>query len=153
MGVIAFVTAHLTLLVASTPSWHMHKARRAPLSRFFSVAAIRDLERIIEHKVNTLTDGVRNVSKNKRVLRFDVAATALTLDVITDYCFGQSWGCLEDPNFAPEWKQTMTSLFEAVPVSKQFPWILAPMSALPLAVIRMMDPNLAMFFGAKIVCM
>lgn len=147
-----FDTGRLTITVASTPSWQIHKARRAPISRFFSVAAIRDLEQIIEHKVNLLTDGIRNtLSKNKRVLRIDVAATALTLDVITDYCFGQSWRCLEHPEFAPEWKQTMTNLFETVPISKQFPWLLAPISLLPLSIIRMMDPNMAMFFGAKLV--
>lgn len=87
----------------------------------------------------------------KESLRLDVAATALTLDVITDYSFGKSWGCLDAPGFAPQWKRVMTNLFEPVPVAKQFPWILTVMNSLPLWAIQRIDPDMGLFFKAKFV--
>ena len=138
------------LSVASTSSWHMHKARRAPLTPFFSTNAIRSLEEIITHKVDELTSGIRvQYLEQGRVLPVGTAFTALTLDVISDYCFGQSWSCIQTPEFAPEWKRTMTNGFEPVPIVKQFPWILKFMLALPPSVIEKISPEMALLGSAK----
>jgi hypothetical protein len=77
------------------------------------------------------------------------AFTALTLDVITDYCFRKNWKCLDDPDFSPHWKNTMTGLFEPVPVTKQFPWIMKVMNSLPRSTVEKMAPDMGLFFGAK----
>ena len=141
-----------TVAVASTSSWHVHKARRAPLTPFFSKTAVRNLESIVGHKVDQLIIGIRaQYLEQRRPLPVGVAFTALTLDVITDYCFGQSWRCLEAHDFAPEWKRTMTNLFEPVPVVKQFPWLLKLINALPPWVVEKMNPDIGVLNGAKAV--
>ena len=136
--------------VASTIDHQTHKARRAPLTPFFSKRAVDNLESTIRAKVDLMTDGIKKqYLQAGRILPVGVPFTALTLDVISDYCFGQSWRCLSAPDFAPEWKRTMTNLFEPVPVVKQFPWIAQIMGSLPRSVLRSINPDMAMFQGAK----
>lgn len=97
-----------------------------------------------------MTDGIEaQYMRTGKVLPVGTPFTALTLDVISDYCFGQSWRCLASPEFAPEWKRTMTNLFEPVPVIKQFPWIAQMMAALPMRALKSINPDMAMFQGAK----
>lgn len=43
----------------------------------------------------------------------------------------------------------MTNLFEPVPVIKQFPWIAQMMAALPMSALKSINPDMAMFQGAK----
>lgn len=136
--------------IASTVPYQLHRARRAPLGPFFSKRGIDNLEIIIRQKVDQLTHGIEEGYMNRgRILPVGVAFTALTLDVISDYCFGQSWRCLSAEDFAPEWKRVMTSLFEPVPIVKQFPILVRIMEALPLKVIQRLDPDMALFHGGK----
>ena len=97
-----------------------------------------------------MTDGIEGqYLQTGRILEVGVPFTALSLDVISDYCFGQSWRCLSAPEFAPAWKRTMTNLFEPVPIAKQFPWILQIMKAIPLWALKKMNPDMAMFQSGK----
>lgn len=136
--------------VASTIDSELHRARRAPLTPFFSKRAVDTLEKSIGAKVDQMTEGIeRQYLSTGQVFTLGVALTALTLDVISDYCFGQSWRCLSAPDFAPEWKRTMTTLFEPVPMFKQFPWIAQLMGSLPRNIVEKMNPDMAMFQGAR----
>ncbi len=97
-----------------------------------------------------MTDGIeRQYLGAGKVFNLGVPFTALTLDVISDYCFGQSWRCLSAPDFAPEWRRTMTNMFLPVPVFKQFPWIAQLLGMFPKSLIAKMDPDMAMFLGAR----
>jgi cytochrome P450 len=136
--------------IASTIHYAQHKARRSAITQFFSKQAVNNLESIIGAKVNQLTNGIEREFRQKgQVLNTGIAFTALTLDVISDYCFGQSWRCLERPDFAPEWKKTMTNLFEPVPVMRNFPWIMGFMQSLPDWVMAKMAPDMVIFAEAK----
>jgi hypothetical protein len=55
----------------------------------------------------------------------------LTLDIISNYCFGESWNCLGNDKLATEWKITLDEVFEKASLIMHFPWILAAMNALP----------------------
>ncbi|KIW19962.1 hypothetical protein PV08_00537 [Exophiala spinifera] len=136
--------------IASTIPHQLHKARRAPLAPFFSKRGVDNLESVVRQKVDQLTHGIEEgYMKRGKILPVGVAFTALTLDVISDYCFGQSWRCLFAEDFAPEWKRVMTNLFEPVPIVKQFPILVQIMDALPLKVIKKLDPDMGLFHGAK----
>lgn len=136
--------------IASTVPHMQHRARRSALNQFFSKSAVNSLASIIEAKVEQLAEGIdREFLQKGRLLDIGIAFTALTLDVISDYCFGQSWRCLADPSFAPEWKRTMTNLFEPVPVMRSFPWIMSIMQSLPAWVMAKMAPDMMIFQDAK----
>lgn len=59
---------------------------------------------------------------------------------------------LEDPQFSPEWRRTMTGLFEPVPLVKQFPWINWAMALLPRSTVEKIAPDIGRFLSAKDVC-
>lgn len=40
------------------------------------------------------------------------AFAAVTMDVVTDYAFGTSYKCLEDPDFAAMWPEAVDSVSE-----------------------------------------
>lgn len=138
-------------LVAQTASREIHRMRRTPLAPFFSKRAVNDLEPILHEKVERLCSGIRGFMQRREPLNVGVAFTALTLDVITDYCFRKSWNCLSKPDFSPQWKRAMTGLFEPVPVMKQFPWIAKFMNMLPRSLVGKMAPDLLLFLDAKAV--
>jgi hypothetical protein len=72
--------------VASTINHQLHKARRAPLTPFFSKRAVNSLEGNIRSKVDEMTNGIETqFLRTGRILTLGVPCTALTLDVISDY--------------------------------------------------------------------
>ena len=120
------------------------------MNPFFSKRGVDNLESTIRAKVDQMTDGIdRQYMQTGRMLMVGIPFTALTLDVISDYCFGQSWRCLSAPDFAPEWQRTMTNLFDPVPIMKQFPLIPQIMGMLSIDMLKKIDPDIAMFQGAK----
>jgi hypothetical protein len=135
--------------IATTESRDLHRMRRAPLMPFFSKRSVNALEPGIIEKVEQLSAGVEGFMQRGEVLNIGVAATALTLDVITEYCFSKGWNCLDDPHFSPNWKRAMTGLFEPVPVTKQFPQINQFMAMLPRSLVVKMAPDIGLFFKAK----
>lgn len=119
------------------------------MTPFFSKRAVNQLEHTIKVKVDQLTEEIEKQYLGPgKVLPVGAAFTALTLDVISDYCFGQSWRCLTQQDFAPQWRRSMTN-FDLVPVVKQFPWIVPVLEALPRSVLARMSPDFALFLAAK----
>jgi cytochrome P450 len=86
--------------VSTTISQELHRIRKAPLLPFFSKRAVVELEPLIRAKVDQICAGMKNFMEQGEPLILGRAFTALTLDVITDYCFRNSWNCLDDPEFS-----------------------------------------------------
>lgn len=129
----------------STLDRNLHKNRRGALTRFFSKRSVLALEPLLVEKVEQLSIGIDTYFEKGRILHADTAFGALSLDVITEYCFDQCFNCLLDPDFAPEWKQTMTSLFEAVPLLRNFGSIAGKLPALPHWILEKISPNVDKF--------
>jgi cytochrome P450 len=85
--------------VAFTPEHDIHRNRRAALAPFFSRRTVVQLESNIAAKVQTLCDRFSGFAKTSEVVRLDGAYSALTTDVITDYCFGKAYGYLNEHDF------------------------------------------------------
>jgi cytochrome P450 len=60
-----------------------------------------------------------------------VAYSAFTLDVISNYCFGESWGCLRNAELAEKWKYTLDDAFEKANLIPHMPWLLNVLNMLP----------------------
>lgn len=86
---------------------------------------------------------------SETILPIGTAFTALTLDVITEYCFGKSWNCLDQPDFSQHWKDIMTNLFVPIPLIKQFPWILQTLNLIPSRLTFKLSPDMARMPMAK----
>lgn len=68
------------------------------------------------------------------------AYAALTTDVITEYCFSTSYGCLEEEAWRWEWPQAMVESTRACHLNKQFKWLFPAMQATPKCMVKRLNP-------------
>lgn len=97
----------------STVSHSVHRKRRSAFGKFFSPAMIRKLEPTLQGLVNSLCSKVEAGVKLGKKVNLVHAFSALTQDVITEYCFAKCRGVLEMDDFAPhyyEWMQVHCTL-------------------------------------------
>ncbi|KAK7697934.1 hypothetical protein SLS64_013021 [Diaporthe eres] len=144
--------------LASAGSHALHRARRAAVNPYFSRAAIAQLEaESIRAKVELLCERLREhasspsaaAGEGEEVVDVGAAMTALTLDVISEYCYGDCYDCLRDPAFAPQWKRAMQGGFESTNVTKHFIWLLRLVNSLPAWLAVKMNPDIAVFVEWK----
>lgn len=149
--------------LASAGPHALHRARRAAVNPYFSRAAIAQLEaesirakvgllceRLQEHvSSSSAAAGAGAVGGEEEVVDVGAAMTALTLDVITEYCYGDCYDCLRDPAFAPQWKRAMQGVFESTNVTKHFIWLLRLVNSLPAWLAVRMNPDIAVFVQCK----
>ncbi|PNS16982.1 Isotrichodermin C-15 hydroxylase [Sphaceloma murrayae] len=135
--------------IAQASDPELHRLRRAPLNAFFSKRSILNLESIVKHNVELLSEGFDSFLQRRQPLHVGTALTALGIDVITDYAFGQSWGCLQDANFSPSWKATMMFLLRAVPILKHIHWLFRPLNKLAETRLTSLNPNLVSYSGFR----
>lgn len=145
--------------LASAGPHSLHRARRAAVNPYFSKAAIAGLEaESIRAKVELLCERLREHASSspaaagpgaEEVVDVGAAMTALTMDVICEYCYGECYDCLRDPAFAPQWKQAMQGGFESTNVTKHFIWLLRLINSLPDWLAVKMSPDIAIFVEWK----
>lgn len=136
--------------VASATAHAKHKERRAAINPFFSKKAIDELEGKTKEKVNLMCKQIsKDYASTGKILDLGTAFTAVTLDVITEYCFDKSLNCLLEKEFASRWKKFMTALFDPTPVFKHFPLIMKTMSSLPRSITLKMIPEFSAFFQCQ----
>ena len=81
-----------------------HRKRRQPLSTFFSKRNIQNLEKtLVRRKVLELCDSLAEARQSSAIVNLIVTMSALTMDVISEYCFGEDIDTLRDPALAEEW--------------------------------------------------
>jgi cytochrome P450 len=131
--------------VASTVQHDLHRLRRGALNPFFSKKAVTALQEITRNKVDEMCMRMKDYSGQDKILDLGTAFTAVTLDVITKYCYDSCLNCVSQPDFAPQWKKLMGGLFEPVPVTKHFPWVLKILQSLP----RSWNPDFEPFLECR----
>lgn len=107
------------------------------------------LEPVITGKVEILCHGIRGCYERGEVVQLDAAYMALTLDVITGYCFGNSWGALENPDSWRKWHRVMYEGFEAAILDRHLPWLVMLMATMPIWLTEKLNPDIATFVRVK----
>ncbi|KAJ6520602.1 cytochrome P450 [Mycena vulgaris] len=77
---------------------HAAKTRREMLSPLFSRRATLKLEHVIQEKVDKLVDRILS-HRDGAACNLFMAFRSATLDIITSYCFAQSFDTLDHPDF------------------------------------------------------
>ncbi|KAF8901836.1 cytochrome P450 [Mucidula mucida] len=98
-----------------------HKQRRNIMSPLFSRRAIVQLEHVIQEKIELFMESLRESSKVNAPVNLHRGFRALTMDTITAYCYGNSFGALSTPDFK---HPILISLGPATPIataSRHFP--------------------------------
>jgi cytochrome P450 len=101
----------------------LHRHRREPVSNFFSKRNIRNLEPMLQEKVQFLMGRVRAEFERDAVLNLSDMNSALTLDVISAYSFGHGWKQLENPEYGKLMRRTLMDGSAANNWGRQFPYI------------------------------
>ncbi|KAK5119639.1 hypothetical protein LTR85_007468 [Meristemomyces frigidus] len=135
--------------VASSVPHDLHRARRTAINPFFSKRAVMQLEDSVRNKVGLMCRKITDLARTESVVDIGTVLTALTLDVISEYCYDESYGCLEQPGFAPQWKRVMIQGFEGAPLRKNLPALFQLMEMLPTWTLKQLMPEIGLFLGAK----
>ncbi|KAK6851687.1 hypothetical protein PG995_011812 [Apiospora arundinis] len=129
----------------ATVDHNLHRQRRAVLNPFFSKKSIADKEVQIREKVEHLCRRLAEAAAvaetgggegEAGVVRLDVAFTALTMDIITDFAFGERTRLLDEPNFGLQWKESLINLSANSTVLRQFPWLYPILTRIPLSLLQ-----------------
>lgn len=128
----------------STGPHELHKLRRAALNPFFSKKQVLALWPYIVEKSDTLCRKIdEEYCDTGKPLNVSKAFACFSLDVITEYAFGDSFNDLENDDFHSDLTAVMTQLLERVHVVTHFPWLLRFMNSLPVSVQQRLNPGIA----------
>ena len=114
--------------------------RRGALNPFFAKRSVYRLEPRIQEKIDVLCNRMDEFSGKKDVIKLHVAYTALTMDIIREYCYGTCPNFLYQPDFNLEWKECMDIMCEGTAFRRATPWITKLMQKLPEEYVLRMIP-------------
>lgn len=137
---VADVTQSSLSLLSTIPH-NLHKMRRTPLNPFFSKRAVNECTGIIQSCVSKLCTRLEEYHASQTPVDLQLAYGALTVDVITLYCLGRSYGSLEKPDFDPQLGKGIASGGELRLLLKQFPWIFKVFTLLPCSIAVWLNRN------------
>jgi len=86
----------------SARSPDLHRIRRSALNPFFSRKMVLELEDIVQDKASKLISLAKNAFSAGKSLNLHFAFRSISVDVITEYAFGQSYDLLDRPDLGQE---------------------------------------------------
>ena len=75
------------------------------------------------------------------------AYAALTMDIITEYAFAKSYGCVDSPDFASEWPRVIDAVSAQAALTKQFPSVLETMKMMPDILVEKLSPDMMLLIN------
>ena len=140
-----------TLAVGFTVDHDLHRLRRKAIDEFFTKQAIAKLESLMKDKTERLCERIKDLHRADGCVNFTVAYLAVSMDVITTYALGFSYGLLERPDFNnTDWKETIHSLMKSLnPISHLGGWTVNAVRALPKTISRNFLPDMYAMLAYK----
>jgi cytochrome P450 len=134
-----------------TEHHELHRRRRAPLNPFFSKQNIRRLEPVLHRCLERILGRLARNAQSGEPMKMNMLFNATTSDIISDYCFGESYNNLDkedfnEPYFLAEHDNRL--IFHFATFS---PWLLPVVKTLPEKVVLFFLPGIKMFIeGMKV---
>ncbi|RYP24206.1 hypothetical protein DL765_000701 [Monosporascus sp. GIB2] len=95
-----------------------HRLRRLPLAKYFSRGHISQLEPVIQKLVQKLCSKLLGESGKQGPLNVTMAYSCFTSDVISDFCYGQSFRFLDQDTWEPNFLAPLHAQLKTVYISK-----------------------------------
>lgn len=147
MSVVSFTEYGKALVsTASTMPHDLHRNRRAAFNPYFSKANIRRLEPVIMETLDNLLHCLDASAKSGRVMPLSRAYQALTSDVITAYCFGESTGFLMREDYNSPLFEAVIKFFALAWWTTHIAWLGPLVNSVPINVQIMLLPGLESMF-------
>jgi len=115
----------------TTESNELHRRRRAPLNAFFSRRSVLDLEALVQTTARKLCDRVAAGVQAGDSVDLGAATRALSVDVITEYAFNESWGQLDREDLGAWWSDMVRNLSIMMLHFQQWPLLQKVLMSLP----------------------
>ncbi|ESZ89926.1 hypothetical protein SBOR_9688 [Sclerotinia borealis F-4128] len=109
----------------------LHRLRRNAVNPFFSKRSITCMEPVIKSKISLLSNIFQRHSIDCTPVNLRVVFSSLTLDIISDYCYGEAFGALTDDNLAEVWSTTLSQIMSITTLIMHFPVLFRIMKWLP----------------------
>lgn len=122
---------------AFTPGHALHRLRREPLQSYFSRRNIICLEPMIQDKVKRLCQRLDESATTQKPINLSVAFVALTVDVISQCCYADSFNYLETPDFTPGWRETVIRRMKSMKMISHFPILLTFLRWFPRSLVSL----------------
>lgn len=132
-----------TAMTFGTVGHTLHRRRRAAFSNFFSTTSVRRLQPVIQSRIDVLCERLSEKMDTGEPVNMVHAYSALTQDVITEYCFSNCRNVLEMKDFSPRYYELVQKPSELSHIIKQFPQMLAILNLLPDWWVRATNPLFA----------
>ncbi|MCJ1352893.1 MAG: hypothetical protein MMC33_002877 [Icmadophila ericetorum] len=121
-----------------------HRLRRQALNPFFSKKSIVNIEPQIQEKVDKFCSRLLEHSGSKEPLNLGACYTALTLDVISDYAYGQPLGLLDLSDFGSKWREMIKMSLECMAPVRSFPWLMDVLENMPYGLALRLNASVAL---------
>ena len=120
----------------------MHKPRRARLDPFFSRRKVLSLESLVQHRAQRLLSIIKTRFARNEEVDLHHTFRSISVDVITEYAFGESYELLEQPDLGKEFFDLTNGIGPSWWVFQQWPLIQKFALSLPDELAMAMDDSL-----------
>lgn len=107
---------------------------------------------MIHAHLQQLCTRVDDFCETGKVLNIGLVFAVFAGDVISEYCFGTTFGQLRDPEFAPEWVDEIAAPSELAHLVKQVPSLVPWLHYFPRKVLRKIAPSVHRLYNIQEVC-
>ncbi|KAJ6145007.1 hypothetical protein N7470_008902 [Penicillium chermesinum] len=136
---VAFGAPHS---LVGTVSHDHHRLRRSFISNYFSKRSISYLTPLIHERLDLLTQRFEYAFVNSRVLHLELDFAALTADIITQYCYGWSYGYLDEVknSASNDLVDAVNGVMAMFHINRFFPFLINIFLHAPPALVRWLQP-------------
>jgi cytochrome P450 len=112
-----------SLMVSSfgTVDHETHRIRRSAVSKFFSRQGMLRFEPEIHEMAQRLCGKILDFTRSGQILSALDAYNCFTADAISQYCFGETFGFLNNSDFEKNYKRAFEVLVSTVHIFRHFP--------------------------------
>lgn len=132
--------------IVATVDHDVHRRRRNAYANYFSKQSIQKYSAVIQAAVDQLCNRCEEMTQAGKKINLMHAYTAMAGDVVSEYCFPQSYGLLAQPDFAPDFYELWMSVLGMSHILKQFPWLFPLMLKFPVWFVDRYVPDLAVTY-------
>ncbi|RYO90662.1 hypothetical protein DL766_002869 [Monosporascus sp. MC13-8B] len=120
---------------------HDHRIKRGALSPLFSQRAVFELEGVIQDKIDHMLRKIDELSRAGRNVNFHFLFRAVTIDIVTDFCYAEPYNQLDAPDFLGRHVVALETNAMMLPIFKNIRWLGGLLAALPLWVMKLIEPE------------
>ncbi|KAH8887942.1 trichodiene oxygenase [Thozetella sp. PMI_491] len=120
---LGHLTPQMTLSTLATLDHDHHRRRREAMKRFFSRAHISKLETEVGYMAQRLSNKLLARVGSGKPFDITAAYSCFATDIISKFCFGESFGFLDQEDFEPNFRNSVMSFVHGYFILRFFPWL------------------------------